>query len=281
MPAAYTDKELTEIATWLKEGLSASGIAARFSALRGARVSRNAIIGIVHRNAGLRAIGFANPKRGRAGGRPRKHATRPDRPGKRGRVAAGGVTLSQPAAFSRRAQSMAGASAGTANLPASGGDVRSTLGSCSAAAAEDGQGGVDVSAHAVSAQADDIATARTAPKPKQARIRKPARTLPPAWLAPGGLAREKSEAQLYKIPAPPRPAAPGRQPHVAAMRFTDCLFGRCRAPLDLALREDADDDPPGARPGPDMLCCGLRTPPMSSYCSHHHARFHGNRAGVV
>ncbi|TIN31744.1 MAG: GcrA cell cycle regulator, partial [Mesorhizobium sp.] len=80
MAAAYTEKEIDEIAAWLKEGLSASRIAGRFSALRGSPVSRNAIIGIVHRNAGLRAIGFANPKGGRAGGRPRKHA-RPDRPG--------------------------------------------------------------------------------------------------------------------------------------------------------------------------------------------------------
>ncbi|TIX11016.1 MAG: GcrA cell cycle regulator, partial [Mesorhizobium sp.] len=48
MPAAYTEKELTEIATWLKEGLSASHIAVHFSTLRGSPVSRNAIIGIVH-----------------------------------------------------------------------------------------------------------------------------------------------------------------------------------------------------------------------------------------
>ncbi|WP_245433096.1 hypothetical protein [Mesorhizobium sp. WSM3866] len=66
MAAAYTEKEIDEIAAWLKEGLSASRIAGRFSALRGSPVSRNAIIGIVHRNAGLRAIGFANPKGGRA-----------------------------------------------------------------------------------------------------------------------------------------------------------------------------------------------------------------------
>ncbi|RWD61644.1 MAG: GcrA cell cycle regulator, partial [Mesorhizobium sp.] len=72
MAAAYTEMEIDEIAAWLKEGLSASRIAGRFSALRGSPVSRNAIIGIVHRNAGLSAIGFANPKGGRAGGRPRK-----------------------------------------------------------------------------------------------------------------------------------------------------------------------------------------------------------------
>ncbi|WP_246811566.1 hypothetical protein [Mesorhizobium silamurunense] len=122
---------------------------------------------------------------------------------------------------------------------------------------------------------EDVAGPHTSPKRKKPKARKPARTLPPAWLTPGN--REKSEAQLYKLPAPPPPVAPGRQPHVAAMRFLDCLFGRCRAPIDLALREDAEDDPLGARPGPDMLCCGLRTPGTRSYCAHHHARFHGHR----
>ena len=72
MAAAYTE-EIDEITAWPKQGLSASRIAGRFSALRGSPVSRNAIIGIVRRNTGLSAIGFVNPKGGRAGGRPRKH----------------------------------------------------------------------------------------------------------------------------------------------------------------------------------------------------------------
>ncbi|CDX21673.1 GcrA cell cycle regulator [Mesorhizobium sp. ORS 3324] len=275
MAAAYTKKEIDEIAAWLKEGLSASRIAGRFSALRGSPVSRNAIIGIVHRNAGLSAIGFANPKGGRAGGRPRKNA-RPDRPGRRGR--GGGITLSESAALSRHAELVESTSAEAANLPPCGGDVRSTLRSCSAAAAEDGQGRggrcpADISVYEVPTQASNV-TARVS-KPKKPKSRKSARTLPPAWLSPGQ--REKSEAQLYKLPAPPPPVPPGRQPHVAAMRFLDCLFGRCRAPIDLALREDAERDPPGARPGPDMLCCGLRTTGARSYCAHHHARFHGHR----
>ncbi|MBZ9736901.1 GcrA cell cycle regulator [Mesorhizobium sp. CA18] len=278
MAAAYTEKEIDEIAALLKEGLSASRIAGRFSALRGSPVSRNAIIGIVHRNAGLSAIGFANPKGGRAGGRPRKHA-RPDRPGRRGRAAAGGMALTEPAVLSRYAELAEGAGAEAANLPASGGDGRSTLRSCSAAAAEDGQarGGrcpTDVSVYAVPVKPDAI-SARTNRASKKSNARKPARTLPPAWLAPG--TREKSEAHLYKLPAPPPPVNPGRQPHVAAMRFLDCLFGRCRAPLDLAMREDAEADPQGARPGPDMLCCGLPTSATRSYCAHHHARFHGHR----
>ncbi|AZO25943.1 GcrA cell cycle regulator [Mesorhizobium sp. M1E.F.Ca.ET.045.02.1.1] len=279
MAAAYTEKEIDEIAAWLREGLSASRIAGRFSALRGSPVSRNAIIGIVHRNAGLSAIGFANPKGGRAGGRPRKHAARPDRPGRRGRVAAGGVTLSEPAALSRHVELVEEAGAATANLPPCGGDGRSTLRSCSAAAAKDGQGRggrcpADMPICGVATQTD-VVKARTPPKPKKPKARKPARTLPPAWLAPGE--RQKSEAQLYKLPAPPPPVPPGRQPHVAAMRFLECLFGRCRAPIDLALREDPEHDPPGARPGPDMLCCGLRTTGTRSYCAHHHARFHGHR----
>lgn len=277
MAAAYTEMEIDEIAAWLKEGLSASRIAGRFSALRGSPVSRNAIIGIVHRNAGLSAIGFANPKGGRAGGRPRKNE-RPERPGRRGRAVAGGLTLSEPAALSRYAELLEGAEAGTANLSSGGGDARSTSRSCSATAAEDGQvRGVrcpaDVSVYELSAQTTSIVTARTPPKKPKAR--KPARALPPAWLSPGE--RQKSDAQLYKLPAPPPRVNPGRQPHVAAMRFLDCLFGRCRAPIDLALREEPEDDPPGARPGPDMLCCGLPTSATRSYCAHHHARFHGHR----
>ncbi|MDG4882867.1 GcrA cell cycle regulator [Mesorhizobium sp. WSM4884] len=254
MPAAYTEKEIDEIAAWLKEGLSASRIAGRFSALRGSPVSRNAIIGIVHRNAGLRAIGFANPKGGRAGGRPRKHA-RPDRPGRRSSVA-GGIVLS------RHAELIEGAGAATANLPPRGGDVRQD---------REGRCPADLSRSELSTPPN----ARTPPKPKKPKSRKPARSLPPAWLTPG--TREKSEAALYKLPAPPPPLNPGRQPHVAAMRFLDCLFNRCRAPIDLALRADAEGDPPGARPGPEMLCCGLRTSATRSYCAHHHARFHGHR----
>ncbi|MBZ9841102.1 GcrA cell cycle regulator [Mesorhizobium sp. CA5] len=271
MAAAYTEKEIDEIAALLKEGLSASRIAGRFSALRGSPVSRNAIIGIVHRNAGLSAIGFANPKGGRAGGRPRKHA-RPDRPGRRGRTAAGGVTLSEPAALARQVEDT---DAATVNLPPCGGDVRSTLRSCCGGRAEQrGCCPADLSVDGTVTQAN-VVTARIPPKLKNPKPRKPARTLPPAWLAPG--TREKSEAHLYKLPAPPLPVNPGRQPHVAAMRFLDCLFGRCRAPLDLALREDAEADPVGTRPGPDMLCCGLPTSATRSYCAHHHARFHGHR----
>ncbi|MBZ9986616.1 GcrA cell cycle regulator [Mesorhizobium sp. BH1-1-5] len=280
--AAYTQKEIDEIATWLQEGLSASRIAGRFSALRGSPVSRNAIIGIVHRNAGLSAIGFANPKGGRAGGRPRKHAARPDRPSRRARVAAGGVTLSEPAALARYAELVERAGTEAANLPPSGEDARSTLRSCSAAAAEDGQGRggrcpAGVSVHGT--PVNPVAIAARTSKPKKPKPRKPARMLPPAWLAPGE--REKSEAQRYKLPAPPSPVNPGRQPHVAAMRFLDCLFGRCRAPLDLALRETPEDDPAGARPGTDMLCCGLHTTGTRSYCAHHHARFHGHSGREV
>ena len=88
------------------------------------------------------------------------------------------------------------------------------------------------------------------------------------------------EIYRFKLPAP-RPAAIGRQPHVAAMRFIDCLFNRCRAPLDLTLEEDPENDAPGSRPGPEMLCCGLRTRALKSYCEYHQARFHRPVAEVV
>ncbi|WP_027165822.1 GcrA cell cycle regulator [Mesorhizobium sp. WSM3224] len=274
MAAAYTEKEIDEIAAWLKEGLSASRIAGRFSALRGSLVSRNAIIGIVHRNAGLRAIGFANPKGGRAGGRPRKHARLHAQGSRRGRAAAGSATLSEPAALSRYAELVEGAGAEAAIPPnltsARGRNVRSTLRNCNEAATDDGQD----RGRRCPADVSVVGNTTTRANPKKPKPRKPARTLPPAWLAPGE--RQKSEAQLYKLPPPPPPVPPGRQPHVAAMRFLDCLFGRCRAPIDLALREDPEHDPPGARPGPDMLCCGLRTTATRSYCAHHHARFHGH-----
>ncbi|TIQ85390.1 MAG: hypothetical protein E5X44_26660, partial [Mesorhizobium sp.] len=76
-------------------------------------------------------------------------------------------------------------------------------------------------------------------------------------------------------------AAVGRQPHVAAMRFIDCLFNRCRAPLDLTLEQDPENDAPGSRPALEMLCCGLRTRPLRSYCAYHAARFCGHRRTAV
>ncbi|TIN19658.1 MAG: GcrA cell cycle regulator, partial [Mesorhizobium sp.] len=30
---------------------------------------------------------------------------------------------------------------------------------------------------------------------------------------------------------------------------------------------------PGGRPGADMLCCGMRTRALKSYCTYHQARF--------
>ena len=79
------------------------------------------------------------------------------------------------------------------------------------------------------------------------------------------------EAYRLEVPVPPRTAL-GRQPHGVAMRFIDCLFGRCRAPLDLTLEEDPENDAPGGRPGADMLCCGMRTRALKSYCDYHQVR---------
>jgi len=221
---AYTDTELQEIAVWLRDGLSATRIAVRFTALRGSPVSRNAIIGIVHRNAALKTIGFANPKGGRAGGQPRKNAESATAANEN---AAGKTLPAQPGKPARQAE--------VSKLPE---PVR--------------------------------------PFAKPAR-RRPARPMPPTWPAhstPGeGSLVVDGEVYRFKLPAP-RPAAIGRQPHVAAMRFIDCLFNRCRAPLDLTLEEDPENDAPGSRPGPEMLCCGLRTSALKSYCDYHQARFH-------
>lgn len=208
--AGYTDTELEAIARWLKDGLSASKIADRLSALRGSAVSRNAVIGIVHRNAGLNAIGFANPGGGRSGGRQKKNAAKP------------GQQAKLP---------------GQAELP--------------------GQGG--------------LTTVRPL---KPASHIKSVRLAPPVWLPPQRFGLPAQEGEALKAPAP-RPT--GRQPHVAAMRFIDCLFNRCRAPLDLTLEEDPENDAPGARPGAEMLCCGLRTRALKSYCAYHAARFHDHR----
>ncbi|PWJ94680.1 GcrA cell cycle regulator [Mesorhizobium loti] len=213
--ASYTDPELQEIARWLKDGLSASRIAAAFSALRGNAVSRNAIIGIVHRNAMLGAIGFANGKGLPAGA---KRAARKRRVSKR---ANGTSASARPAA-----------------------------------------GTIDA-ALAVTGMRKAATTKRDAS---------------PAWLPPRlfvcevGVLIADGEAYRFKVPVPPRTPV-GRQPHGVAMRFIDCLFDRCRAPLDLTLEEDPDNDAPGSRPGADMLCCGMRTRALKSYCPYHQARF--------
>ncbi|MGX5842925.1 GcrA cell cycle regulator [Mesorhizobium sp. ArgA1] len=226
---AYTDTELQEIAVWLKDGLSATRIAVRFTALRGSPVSRNAIIGIVHRNAALKTIGFAKPKGGRSGGRPRKNAT--------GKTAANENTPKsapvQPSRLARRP---------------------------------------DASKHAIPPSHVARPVRQPLAKPLSPR---PARSIP-------GEGRLVVDGEIYrfKIPAP-RPATIGRQPHVAAMRLIDCLFDRCRAPLDLTLEEDPENDAPGSRPGPEMLCCGLRTRALKSYCAYHQARFHRPVAEMV
>lgn len=236
---AYTETELQEIAVWLSDGLSATRIAVRFTALRGSPVSRNAIIGIVHRNAALKTIGFANPKGGRSGGRPRKNA---------------GKSVARPTAASENVAHDAAAS----NQPV--------------------QPSKLARRPEVSKQA---APSWLAAKPARQPMAKPLLPTRPARSIPGeGRLVVDGEIYRFKLPAP-RPAAIGRQTHVAAMRFIDCLFNRCRAPLDLTLEEDPEKDAPGSRPGADMLCCGLRTRALKSYCEYHQARFHRPVAEVV
>jgi GcrA cell cycle regulator len=107
---------------------------------------------------------------------------------------------------------------------------------------------------------------------------RPRRDPSPAWLPPRLFVREVgvlvADGEAYRLEVPVRQrAAIGRQPHGVAMRFIDCLFGRCRAPLDLTLEENPENDAPGGRPGADMLCCGMRTRALKSYCTYHQARF--------
>jgi hypothetical protein len=59
----YTQPEKDSIAIWLREGDSASQIAPKLSAQRGSPVTRNAIIGVVHRDKALAAIGFDRDRR--------------------------------------------------------------------------------------------------------------------------------------------------------------------------------------------------------------------------
>jgi GcrA cell cycle regulator len=205
--ASYTDAELQEIARWLKEGLSASRIAAAFSALRGSPVSRNAIIGIVHRNATLAGIGFAHGK-----GLP-----------------IGAKRVNRRGAGKDKADTAAGKA-----------DSVHTIGACK-----------------TSAQQKRVPPASRPPRLSGREV---------------GVLIADGEAYRFKAPAPQRTPI-GRQPHGVAMRFIDCLFNRCRAPLDLTLEEDCEDDAPGGRPGADMLCCGMRTRALKSYCTYHQARF--------
>ncbi|WP_457103510.1 hypothetical protein [Mesorhizobium sp. URHB0026] len=107
--ASYSDSELQAIAAWPGDGLSASRIAAAFSAQRGSPVSRNAIIGVVHRNAMLGAIGFANGRglsaagtaMGRQGGEPSRQGGTPNEPCRR-HPAAGEHTGRAATAFPAR-----------------------------------------------------------------------------------------------------------------------------------------------------------------------------------
>ncbi|TPI33057.1 GcrA cell cycle regulator [Mesorhizobium sp. B3-2-1] len=201
--ASYSDSELQAIGAWLRDGLSASGIAAAFSAQRGARVSRNAIIGIVHRSAMLGAIGFANGK-----GRP----------------------------AARTAMAKAASRAAKVEASRSGASLQPAV--------------------------------KSATRPKRA----PSPVRPRLFQREAGVLIADGQTYRIEVPAPPRGPI-GRQPHGVAMRFIDCLFNRCRAPLDLRVEEDPQNGAPGGRPGQDMLCCGMRTRAMKSYCTYHQARF--------
>lgn len=78
MVSAYSAEEKVAIAGWLREELSATEIANRLSAQRRCAVSRNAIIGLVHRDKTLAAIGLHGSGGARgvtaAPSQPRLHA---------------------------------------------------------------------------------------------------------------------------------------------------------------------------------------------------------------
>lgn len=65
MAGAYSDVEIDMIAGWLRQGWSSGQIADKFSAVSGRDISRSAIAGLVSRNARLKAVGFARPRRSR------------------------------------------------------------------------------------------------------------------------------------------------------------------------------------------------------------------------
>ncbi|MCV3209628.1 hypothetical protein OHD62_17440 [Mesorhizobium sp. YC-39] len=75
LSSGYTPEEIDAIALWLRDGQSAAAIANRLSKQRKAPVSRNAIIGVVHRNKRLAAIGLSG-----GSGQPVKGSTGPRAP---------------------------------------------------------------------------------------------------------------------------------------------------------------------------------------------------------
>lgn len=88
MSVAYSAAEIDAIAGWLADELTASQIADRLSVQRRCEVSRSAIIGLVHRNTKLAAIGFKSraPRQRRVSSdpKPAKAAAAPKSKGRRG-----------------------------------------------------------------------------------------------------------------------------------------------------------------------------------------------------
>lgn len=177
----YTDAEIVTIEQWLKEGGSAATIAAKFSsAIRD--VSRNAIIGIVHRDEKLKAIGFARARSAMPGaGRPSKNKAR-----------------------------------GSTTLP-------------------------------------------KAPAPY---------TLP-ATLFLRALDDADRDGNAFQHQTPsPRRMRPGDVFQTVGMRFVDCLFDRCRWPVDMSLDAPATSQ---------SLVCGMPVGKFESYCQCHQARLVRNK----
>lgn len=83
--------------------------------------------------------------------------------------------------------------------------------------------------------------------------------MPPRLYVEGVLV---ADGEPYRLEVPASRRRPlGRQPHGVAMRFIDCLFDRCRAPLDLAPQEEPENDVSRAG-GRAPTCCAAACAPV-------------------
>ncbi|TPK42282.1 MULTISPECIES: GcrA cell cycle regulator [unclassified Mesorhizobium] len=205
---AYTPFEIECIAGWLKAGDSASKAAARLSAMRGRAVSRNAIIGIVHRNAKLDAIGFR-----RATSSPGSERTSTYTPEEIKLVA---DCLKAKKNYVQIAQRLALKS----------GRVISRFGVKSLIRRTPELNEIGFRGQ----------KGRLSDRKKAAPGQLPGRLF---IAATADIDRDPSAFDYLTRPAM-RALAP--QPHFAAMRFVDCLSARCRAPLSYDLEERPGPD---------------------------------------
>lgn len=225
----YAQSEIDQIAVWLRQGDSASQVASKLSSVSGRSVSRNSIIGIVHRNKALVAVGFSrgNPSPGSGQGSIYTAAEI--------ELVAKGLQAKKN--YAQIARQLAGKSG-----------------------------------RAISRFGVKSLVLRT-PELKEIGFQgKKGRPSAKGKVSPGQLPGKlflavtsdlDREPTAFDYLTRPSTRVVGAQAHFVAMRFIDCLFDRCRAPLSSDLEE---------KPGPDMLCCGVRVEAGKSYCAYHDAR---------